>query len=725
MRRLLDDVAAGISGHLTVSGPPKSGKTAIADAAVREARGRGLRVNRAFGRLVWDDHDDGGGPRLLVCDDLDWSGADVVAELRQRSSQLSSSPTAVLVTVTGQPPGHAVDLRLAPLTPAELATLVSGLPPDAIHALWLASAGWPGTALELAAQVTDPETNDTLVELALTTASRAQFLDRDVALVRLLEEAAARPLPSTVRARVLARLARELLGDQSTTGRRRALIDEATALARAAGDPGVTAEVLDCRLHALWDPAAAAERLTVASQIVGCARAAGDAATERRGTFWRFIALIEQGELDAAEAALAAYGRAGELDGDPEAGVVVLARQAVLAIVRGRFALAESLTREVAEQGRRIGLVDTDRLTATLTGWLALLRGTGADHIPPLMEMARRFPGQFYEATAARAMAETGQVAEALLELDRLLPAVLAGDGPRWLGAAADLALVASLGAAEPSTRALYQALEPYAGRLVVWGGANMIVGPVDEYLGRLAVRQGLLDVAAGHFDRAAETAERLGALPWLASILAARGRPGDADRARDITRRLGLGSPTTEEWILRRDGTDWQLEADAETVRVRDSLGMRHLRALLAAAGREITALDLAAGGAGLRAPATGPVLDDTGRAAFRHRLARIEEGLAAADRAGDADLAARLIAERSALVRELRHATGLGGRIRQQGTEAERARVNVTRAVRTALQRISSLAPLAGAHLQASIRTGSSLRYQAAAGGPERWRL
>jgi predicted negative regulator of RcsB-dependent stress response len=139
--------------------------------------------------------------------------------------------------------------------------------------------------------------------------------------------------------------------------------------------------------------------------------------------FWRFIALVEQGELDDAEAALAAYAKAGEWDGDEEAAVVVPARQAALAIVRGRFEVAESLIREVAERGSQAGLADTGRLTASLTGQLALLRGAVGDHVAPLLAMARRLPGQFYEATAARVLAETGQADEALLELDRTLPA--------------------------------------------------------------------------------------------------------------------------------------------------------------------------------------------------------------------------------------------------------------------------------------------------------------
>ena len=49
----------------------------------------------------------------------------------------------------------------------------------------------------------------------------------------------------------------------------------------------------------------------------------------------------------------------------------------------------------------------------------------------------------------------------------------------------------------------------------------------------------------------------------------------------------------------------------------------------------------------------------------------------------------------------------------------------VNVTRTLRTVIGHISAAAPQAGAHLQASIRTGLECRYDPAPGGPSRWSL
>ncbi len=183
--------------------------------------------------------------------------------------------------------------------------------------------------------------------------------------------------------------------------------------------------------------------------------------------------------------------------------------------------------------------------------------------------------------------------------------------------------------------------------------------------------------------------------------------------------------SRPSEEWTLRQEGDDWVLQAGAERARLRDRRGLHHLRALLAVPGREIAALDLAAGGDGLRAPAPIAVLDRGGQEAFRRRLATVEAELDAADRAGDPNRAVAAEGERQALLDELRRASGLGGRPRPVSAEAERARVSVTRTLRATLERISLAAPRAGAHLDASVHTGRMCRYDPAPGGPLRWRV
>ena len=156
---------------------------------------------------------------------------------------------------------------------------------------------------------------------------------------------------------------------------------------------------------------------------------------------------MELGQVAAAESALAAFARAAEAAGDGAAGAMVTSRHAMLAVLRGQFDQATGLIDEVAAAGRRAGLVDTDRLVEALRGAIAAELGALADGdaaVERLQALARRLPGHFFEATAARILAGLGRITEAGVELERLLPRLLAGSGPRWLGAVADLSVVAA-----------------------------------------------------------------------------------------------------------------------------------------------------------------------------------------------------------------------------------------------------------------------------------------
>jgi hypothetical protein len=221
-----------------------------------------------------------------------------------------------------------------------------------------------------------PPGRDALVHLALHAAQRGEFLAVDDGLIRLLEKALGRTGDDGIRARLLARTSRELLGDPLASSRRRSLADEALIAARRAGDDSVLAEVLDARLYALWDPAGAQDRLVTAAELIRLGRASGDDRRERDGLFWRFVALMELARVDEAEVALAAFERAADAAGDAEGSVMALARHAMLAVLRGRFDTGAALAEEFAARARRIGLPDAERLTGALQGAVLTEQGT-------------------------------------------------------------------------------------------------------------------------------------------------------------------------------------------------------------------------------------------------------------------------------------------------------------------------------------------------------------
>ena len=768
---------------MVLTGPPGVGKTAMLDVSAELGTRLGFEVVRTSpppgqpGRLIWaqllwdagaDDETatallgdpdpltvDAAArqlisvrPRLILVDDIDRGGLDCIGLMAVLAPRLTGAPMAVLASALTST-GVGRELHLKPLSEQDLGLLMDDLSAATRRAVWIASRGLPGAARSLASDLRALRSNqDPVVHVALNTVSRVEFLEVDVTVVRLLETALERARDERTRARLLARLSAELLGEASAAARRRSLADEALELARRGGDAEILAEVLDARLSALWDPGGAEDRLAAGSEIVDLAQAAGDGARERHGLFWRFVALMELGRVAEAESALAAFAREAALAGDIEAGVMVTARHAMLAILRGRFDEAERLAGEAVDHARAVRLPDAENLRGALAASIAVERDP--TKLRELVEgmlatLQRRLPGHFYEATAARALAILDRLPEAATELERVLPRVLAGSGPRWLGAMSDLAFAAAAVGNTSAAASIYDAIGPYRGRLVVFSGASHVWGPVSHYLGVLATALGRYDEAVVHLGEAIAVEEQIGALPYLAHSLAAlasalegRGGSGDAEaaaagreRARSIAERLGMTvllrqlGPPGDEWALRREGEDWLLEAGSERARLRDARGLHYLRMLVSSPGRDISALELVSGGGGLVASEPDPVVDQAGLAAYRRRLVVLEGELDSADAAGDATRALQAEHERDALLGELRRATGLGGRPRHTSPEAERARVNVTRTLRATIERIEPMAPKAAAHLRASVRTGLACRYDPVPGGPERWRV
>jgi len=299
--------------------------------------------------------------------------------------------------------------------------------------------------------------------------------------------------------------------------------------------------------------------------------------------------------------------------------------------------------------------------------------------------------------------------------------------------------------------RRIYQALAPYAGRAAVAAGAVMCSGSTDFYLAGLAALSGDIPAAHRHYLAAVSCHRRLGAQPMLAHslhehslLLRQSTRPEDlaaasaaVAEARTIAIDCGMtkllpflaqpDKPSLAALTLNREEDFWLISYAHALVRVPDSLGLRYLDLLVRSPGRELTALQLveltaATGAAGTpvqadllqtRGAGADEVLDTQALAAYRQRLTELDEELAEAEQWNDTERASRLRAEKDFLVRELTAATGLGGRSRKLGSEAERARLNVTRAIRSAISRIRDRAPDVAAHLDQNIRTGNRCVY------------
>jgi non-specific serine/threonine protein kinase len=133
---------------------------------------------------------------------------------------------------------------------------------------------------------------------------------------------------------------------------------------------------------------------------------------------------------------------------------------------------------------------------------------------------------------------------------------------------------------------------------------------------------------------------------------------------------------------------------------------------------------MDLGSPGArGARAGNAGEILDDRARAAYRDRLRELAAVIEEADSWGDPERAARARREVDLLTEHLARAVGLGGRDRLALSDAERARVTVTKAIRAGVRRIASLDADLGAHLEVSLRTGTFCVYRPDPGSAITW--
>jgi hypothetical protein len=547
-------------------------------------------------------------------------------------------------------------------------------------------------------------------------------------LVPVLEEAAAglddRDPP--LRARVLAALARELAWNGLDVERAAALAAEAAATAERTGDRTTLAAALLARHNAGWAPENAAERLATASRIV---ELAGGEDPELLAEA-RLLAAADLLELadPRFRTELAAFLRLAADLGQPRLRYAALTRRAMEALLAGRTGEAERLVAEAAALGREIGEPDADDVEFAQLWELRGLQGSRGE----LLERSRGlFPdgspeARYYLATALLEQgdrAAAGTAAAPLLEAT-VPPAIPAGR--TWLTAMTFAAELAAALGAEAACRWLYDTLAPHAGGAVVIGAGIVFRGTVDHHLGVLAAALGE-PAASIHLERALAAHERLGARAWAGPSRQELERLGggpDPSRAA-----AGSAEPGGAGGVFRRDGTLWTLGYAGRTVRMRDAKGLRDLAVLLAAPGRPVAAADLVAAAAGEDAVPAGlrlgadEVLDDRARAEVRARLLDLEAEIDEASRWHDPARAERAALERDALVAELAAATGLGGRARRLGDQSERARKTVTARIRDVLERVERAHPPLGAHLRASVTTGTYCSYSPAT--PTAWEL
>lgn len=594
---------------------------------------------------------------------------------------------------------------------------------------------------------------------------------RDLRLVPLLRDALVLlgGQDDHLRVRLLSRLAGALRSERDRE-QNDALSQQAVELASSLNDPATLAYALEGRFWAIWWPENPELRLSISYQLRSAAQAAEDSERLASSHVVAFGVLCELGRLAEARAEADAIARVVEELRQPAQRWLPRAGRALLLLHRGNFDEAEGLIAHSLE----VASVELEETSAARSQLFLLRREQ--NRLAELEEGVRSTIGAFpwyplHLAELALLLAETGRRGEAQARFDDLARdrfAIFHRDCEWLLGMAIASEVCAMLGDL-PAAEILYEELDPFAGFHAV-GQAEGSVGAVDRYLGLLAETLGREADAVRHLEDAERLNERMGARPWtlrsqadLARVLRHANEAPDQARAAGLERSARAGAtelgmvallaqlereagqeppvreaPTAQmENTFRREGDYWLVEFDGTSVRVRDTKGMRYLARLLADPGRELHVLDLAgarAAGDGKAAEPdlasdglgdAGARLDPQAKAEYRRRVEDLRADIAEAEAWNDPERAARGREELVFVTHELAGAVGLGGRDRKAASASERARLSVTRAIRSAMDRLRDLDPSLGAHLDATVRTGTYCAYTPDPRVPVRWEV
>jgi tetratricopeptide (TPR) repeat protein len=204
-----------------------------------------------------------------------------------------------------------------------------------------------------------------------------------------------------------------------------------------------------------------------------------------------------------------------------------------------------------------------------------------------------------------------------------------------------------------------------------------------------------------------------------------------------------------THKGVFRKNSDYWTIGYDGNAIRLKDTRGFGYIAHLLRHPNREFHVLDLYGGiasqgeeneikqsikgsprqdlekaGIHIAGPGNaGEMLDRQAKLAYRRRLIELREELAEAKRLGKVERAEQAEQELDALSRELSRAVGLGGRDRVAASPSERARQNVTKSIKSALDKIGQADVTLGGLLSRCIKTGTFCSYRPGPDFPIAW--
>jgi DNA-binding SARP family transcriptional activator len=356
----------------------------------------------------------------------------------------------------------------------------------------------------------------------------AAFLEEDAEMVALLRRALALlpPGDSAIRASLEGFLAYEAYSSMPDR-ECRAMVARALTMARRVRDPAALASVLTAHSWIVAGPESVTERLAVADELVTVGRDAKLPYAECSGQRGRFLAMVELGDIEAADAALAAVHAAVRTRWSqstalasrpwPAQWSIACFLDAARALLAGRFTDAEAAAARGREAARETGAAPALAQTAfvRLLSIIRLVQGRlreleaarsavarDVTNLPPTSIVVRAHAARERDDRAAVREAFERALAVGLLEIPR---------GPPWTVTmiwAADIC--AWLGDRSTAMR-LLELLTPFAG-VMTWS-----YGPVGRGVGLLELALGRRSQAERRLREAIALCERMDARAYLA----------------------------------------------------------------------------------------------------------------------------------------------------------------------------------------------------------------
>ncbi|MEE8369997.1 MAG: adenylate/guanylate cyclase domain-containing protein, partial [Dehalococcoidia bacterium] len=349
---------------------------------------------------------------------------------------------------------------------------------------------------------------------------------------------------SALRAMLLSRLSWELWFSGSS-GPAEAPSRQAVEVARRVGDPRALGDALFARHTIFGGPDEVEERLAAGTEIVQLADEAGIPTRAFYGHFLRLNALLELGDIPAADREIEAYDRLAKELRQPEyLGWATLYR-AMRALLEGRLEEAERLNQEALSWAQRSQTPVLIQMYRSQIVELRREQGRLQEAEAGYKEEAEQYPEVVYWRIGLLWLdVGLGRETEARAKFKRLAAddfSDLPKDGA-WLYAIAALSEACAFLGDARRAGTLYELLLPYAGGYVADVGLAFHVGSASRYLGLLAATMDRWDAAARHFEEALEMNVKMEARPWVArsqhdyaDMLLHRDEPGDQEKALEL----------------------------------------------------------------------------------------------------------------------------------------------------------------------------------------------